>query len=96
MELGGKGYDITSGLRGAPSASIAVYQLPGANALDVATEVRRAMDELSTLFPAGMEYRVPYDTTIFVHESIKEVYVTLFQASLLVPVRRAVRPSAPQ
>jgi multidrug efflux pump subunit AcrB len=84
VELGGKGYDITSGLSGAPSASIGVYQLPGANALEVAAEVRKAMDELSALFPAGMQYRVPYDTTIFVDESIKEVYVTLFQATALV------------
>ncbi|MEE8227700.1 MAG: efflux RND transporter permease subunit, partial [Kiloniellales bacterium] len=84
VELGGKGYEITSGLNGAPSASIAVYQLPGANALEVADKTRAAMDELSAFFPEGMEYSVPYDTTIFVAESIKEVFITLFQAAALV------------
>ncbi len=84
VELGGKGYEITSGLNGAPSASIAVYQLPGANALEVADKTRAAMEELSAFFPEGMEYSVPYDTTIFVAESIKEVFITLFQAAALV------------
>jgi len=84
IELGGKSYDITSGLSGVPSASIAIYQLPGANALQVADEIRARMAELSQLFPEGMEYKIPYDTTIFVDQSIKEVFITLFQASALV------------
>ena len=71
-------------MNGSPSASVAVYQLPGANALDVAVQVRAAMERISRLFPEGMEYAVPYDTTIFVDESIKEVFVTLFQAAALV------------
>ncbi len=84
VELGGKSYNIASGLSGAPSASIAVYQLPGANALDVAETVRAAIRDLSTGFPEGLDYRVPYDTTVFVDRSIQEVYVTLFQAAALV------------
>ncbi len=84
IELGGKSYTIRSGLNGQPSASIAIYQLPGANALDVAKRVRAAMDEMSTRFPQGLSYDVPYDTTIFVEVSIEEVYVTLFQAAALV------------
>ena len=84
VELGGKSYDITSRMNGAPSASIGVYQLPGANALDVATDVRALMAQMSRLFPEDMEYAVPYDTTIFVNESIKEVFITLFQAAGLV------------
>ncbi len=84
VELGSKGYEITSRLNGAPSASIGVYQLPGANALDVASRTRAAMQELSSLFPEGVTYSVPYDTTVFVDQSIKEVYVTLFQAATLV------------
>ncbi len=84
IELGGKTYDITSSLSGAPSASVAIYQLPGANALDVAQQVRAIMTELSEFFPEGIEYKIPYDTTIFVEQSIKEVYVTLFQAAGLV------------
>ena len=84
IELGGKTYDITSSLSGAASASIGIYQLPGANALDVAQQVRATMVELSEFFPEGLEYKIPYDTTIFVEQSIKEVYVTLFQAAGLV------------
>jgi HAE1 family hydrophobic/amphiphilic exporter-1 len=84
IDLGGKTYDIRSGLSGASSASIGIYQLPGANALDVAAKIREAMQEISANFPEGMDYRIPYDTTIFVDESIKEVFVTLFQASGLV------------
>jgi HAE1 family hydrophobic/amphiphilic exporter-1 len=84
IELGGKSYSITSSLSGASSASIAVYQLPGANALQVADQVRAAMADLSQSFPEGMEYKIPYDTTIFVDESINEVFVTLLQAAALV------------
>ena len=84
VELGGKSYDVRASLNGSPSAAIAVYQLPGANALDVATDVRAAMTELGSRFPAGMTYTIPYDTTIFVQKSIEEVYVTLFQAAGLV------------
>ena len=84
VELGGKSYDITSSLNGAPSASIGIYQLPGANALDLAAQVRKTMSELKQSFPEGIAYTVPYDTTIFVEQSIQEVYVTLFQAALLV------------
>jgi HAE1 family hydrophobic/amphiphilic exporter-1 len=84
IELGGKSYDLTSSLNGSPSASVAIYQLPGANALDLAKQVRSTMKELSQAFPEGMAYKIPYDTTIFVEESIKEVYVTLLQAAALV------------
>lgn len=84
VELGGKSYDITSRLSGSPSASIGIYQLPGANAIAVASDVRQAMEEMSQRFPQGMYYEIPYDTTIFVKTSIQEVYVTLFQAAGLV------------
>ena len=84
IDLGGKTYDITSRLNGSQSASIAVYQLPGSNALDVSSRVRAAMEEMSTYFPEGLEYSIPYDTTMFVDASIKQVYVTLVEAVLLV------------
>jgi len=84
IELGGKTYNINSRLSGSPSASIAVYQLPGSNALEVSASVRAAMDEMSVYFPEGMEYQVPYDTTVFVDASIKQVYQTLFEAVVLV------------
>ncbi|UCE83995.1 MAG: multidrug efflux RND transporter permease subunit [Deltaproteobacteria bacterium] len=84
IELGGKSYDLVSRLTGIPAASVAIYQLPGANALEVANKVRASMEEMSRIFPEGMEYKIAYDTTIFVEESIKEVYVTLLQAAALV------------
>jgi len=84
IELGGKSYDITSRLNGAPSASIGIYQLPGANALAVAKQIRSTLEEFKKSFPEGMDYKVPYDTTLFVQESIDEVYVTLLEAALLV------------
>jgi HAE1 family hydrophobic/amphiphilic exporter-1 len=84
IELGGKTYDITSRLNAAPSASILIYQLPGANALDVAKQIYTKMDEMARLFPEVLAYSIPYNTTIFVEQSIKEVFVTLFQAAALV------------
>jgi len=84
VELGGKTYDISSNMTGSPSASISIYQLPGANALDVADQVRVKMEELAANFPQGLEYKIPYDTTLFVSASIHEVFVTLFQAGALV------------
>ena len=84
VELGGKSYDITSRLSGATSASIAIYQLPGSNALDVSARVHSAMEEMSKFFPEGLEYDIPYDTTVFVDASIKQVYKTLFEAVALV------------
>ena len=84
IELGGQNYNLTSRLNGAPSAAALIYQLPGANALQVATDVRATMEELAALLPRGIEYDVPYDTTLFVDASITEVYVTLFQAAALV------------
>jgi hydrophobic/amphiphilic exporter-1 (mainly G- bacteria), HAE1 family len=84
VELGGQVYDQWCDVSGRPAAGVAVYQLPGANALDVADKVIKAMDELKKTFPEGMEYSTPYDTTIFVRESIREVYKTLFEAGVLV------------
>ena len=84
IELGGKTYDITSRLSGAPTASILVYQLPGSNALDVSQKVRAALKEMSAFFPEGLEFKIPYDTTIFVDVAIKQVYITLLQAVALV------------
>jgi HAE1 family hydrophobic/amphiphilic exporter-1 len=84
ISLGGKSYDLTSGLTGKPSASVLIYQLPGANALNVAQQVYATMDELQTYFPEGLQYTIPYDTTIFVEQSIQEVFITLFQAAGLV------------
>lgn len=67
-----------------PTANVGIYQPPGANALDVADQVRAAMDRLSGSFPEGIKYEVPLDTTKFVAASIHEVYRTLFEAGVLV------------
>jgi HAE1 family hydrophobic/amphiphilic exporter-1 len=84
IELGGKTYDVTSRLSGSTSAAIAVYQLPGSNALEVAKQIRATLKEMSAYFPEGMEYKIAYDTTIFVDTAIKQVYITLLEAVALV------------
>ncbi len=84
VELGGQVYDQWCDVSGKAAAGVAVFQLPGANALDVANKVMAAMEELKKSFPEGMEYSFPYDTTVFVRESIREVYMTLFEAGVLV------------
>jgi multidrug efflux pump len=83
-ELGAKNYDVNSYLDGEPCIMLAVFQLPGSNALDTAASVKAKMEELSERFPAGLEYRIVYDTTVFVDESIHEVYKTLIEAFILV------------
>jgi len=83
-ELGAKNYDVGSYLDGRPSITLAVFQLPGSNAVATAEAVRAKMDELASRFPAGLEHRIVYDTTIFVNESIHEVYKTLIEAFILV------------
>jgi multidrug efflux pump len=84
VELGAQSYDMLTRLNGENATLIAVYQQPGANALDVAAQVRATMDRLSTTFPAGISYGIPYDTTEFVEISIEEVIHTLFEAIILV------------
>ncbi|NDV19906.1 multidrug efflux RND transporter permease subunit [Pseudodesulfovibrio sp. JC047] len=84
VELGAKNYFTFARLDGGETASLLIYQLPGANALDVADQIRSTMDELSVSFPDGIEYQIPYDTTLFVSSSIDEVMDTLFEALLLV------------
>ncbi len=72
------------GLNGKPAAGIAIFQLPSANALNVATLVNARMAELAKAFPQGLTYGVPFDTTRFVKASINEVYKTLLEAAVLV------------
>jgi len=84
VELGASDYFITGQLDGQPSTFLFVYQLPGANALEVASKVRAKMVELNRAFPQGLEYRIPFDTTMFVDASIDEVVETLFVAVALV------------
>ncbi len=84
VELGGQNYNQYFQQNGRPAAGIAIYQLPGANALDVADKVRKAMEKLKNAFPNGMKYEIPFDTTKFVAASIHEVYKTLIEAGVLV------------
>jgi multidrug efflux pump len=84
VELGAKNYDVSSYLDGQPSATLAIFQLPGSNALETANAVRQEMEKLKERFPAGLSYRIVYDTTVFVNESIHDVYKTLFEAIILV------------
>jgi HAE1 family hydrophobic/amphiphilic exporter-1 len=86
VELGSQVYDQFFQKNGQPGAGIAVFQLPGANALDVADQVRVVMEKLKTSFPQGMVYEIPFDTTRFVRQAIHEVYRTIVQAAALVLV----------
>src|SRR5262245_22989547 len=84
IEMGAQGYDQTCTMNGKPTVALSVYQLPGSNALEVARLVRAKMAELRNRFPAGVDYRIVYDTTPFIDESINEVYKTLRDAVILV------------
>ena len=84
VELGAQTYDQWCEIGGQPAASLLVYQLPGANALRVAENVKHAMQEIERTFPKGIKAIIPFDTTIFVDESIREVYKTLLEAGGLV------------
>ena len=83
-EYGAKNYEVNSYLDDDPSVTVAVFQLPGSNALATAELVREKMRELRKTFPEGLDYKIVYDTTVFVDESIHEVYKTLFEAFVLV------------
>ncbi len=84
VELGAENYRWFFNFNGAGCAGIGIFQLAGANAVDIADQVRQRMEELSKRFPEGMEYTIAYDTTMFVKESIKEVLITLVIAIALV------------
>ena len=84
VELGGQVYDVFFQKNGKPSGGVAVFQLPGANALQVADQVRATMERLKPSFPEGLTYDIPFDTTRFVRQAIHEVYRTLFEAGALV------------
>ncbi|MGE0036634.1 MAG: efflux RND transporter permease subunit [Xanthobacteraceae bacterium] len=84
VELGAQTYSQVFNLDGRPSAGMAIFQSPGANALNVGDEVKKKMTALAKEFPQGLQYSVPFDTTTFVNESINEVYKTLYEAAILV------------
>ena len=83
-EEGQKSYMLRSSLNGSPSTFIAVYQQPGSNALEVAGNVEKMMEELKKSFPEGIDYEVSFDTTKVIEASIDEVVETLIIAIILV------------
>ena len=84
VQLDSENYETAGYLSGKPAATIPLYQLADANALDIVRQVRAEMDRLSKYFPPGLEYRIAYDTTRYVRENIAEVQQTLYEAFLLV------------
>ncbi len=84
IEMGSKTYSASANLNNNPTAFIVIYQLPDANATQVAESVYAEIDKLSKNFPQGLEYHILYDTTKFINASIDEVVTTLYQAVGLV------------
>ena len=85
-ELGAKTYVNGSYLSGQPSVGIAIFQLPGANALDTAAQIQAEMKRLKTTFPPGLSYDIAYNPTTFIAESVHAVIHTLFEAIVLVVI----------
>lgn len=83
-ELGAKDYAIRSKVDGKTAVSVIVYQQPGANAIETATQVRALIDEMAPKFPAGIAYKVVLDTSKFTEASIEKVIHTFFEAVVLV------------
>src|SRR5882762_7098149 len=86
IELGAADYSISVANDDHPAVALGIFLQPDANALDTAKAIHEVMEEQSAHFPPGMNYRVPYTTTPFVKESLKEVVKTLFIAFLLVAI----------
>lgn len=84
ISLEASSYNTESAINNENAAVLGIYMLPGANAIEVAESVRKAIDEISKNFPEGMSYEVPFDMTTYISESIHEVYKTLFEALFLV------------
>jgi multidrug efflux pump len=86
IEMGAQAYDQTCTLDRQPSVALSIFQRPGSNALDTAERVRSKMEELKSRFPAGLDYKIVYDTTPFITESVREVFNTLRDAVILVAI----------
>ena len=86
VSLEASSYSTESGINGGNAAVLGIYMLPGANAMEVANNVKEAMKEISKTFPEGLEYNFPFDMTNYISQSIHEVYKTLFEALFLVIV----------
>jgi multidrug efflux pump len=85
-DLGAQSYALSTKYNGKPATLIAIYQQPGANAIQVSKQVRATLETLSKSFPRGLKYEVGLDTTLFVQASIHEVIKTFFEAVVLVVI----------
>ena len=86
VELGSNSYALRSLLNNKQAAAIAIFQRPGSNAIQISDDVRARMEELKKTFPAGVDYNIVYDPTIFVRGSIEAVVMTLLEAMVLVVI----------
>ena len=100
IELGAMTYDQTCKLDGQPSVALSVYQLPGSNALQVEEAIKSKMEDLKKRFPPDLDYKIVYDTTPFINESIGEVFNTpaatpssWWRSSCCCSCRTGARPS---
>ncbi len=84
IELGAADYDVIGRFNGKPTAVLALYQLPGSNAIEAANGVRKLMAELKGRFPSDLDYRITIDTTKAVTEGIREIGKTFWEALALV------------
>jgi multidrug efflux pump len=86
VELGSNLYSMRSLLDNQQAVAVGVFQRPGTNALEASAQVRATMERLQKTFPKGVQYKIVYDPTVFVRQSIKAVVQTLFEALLLVVI----------
>jgi len=84
VELGAQTYNLAGRFNGHPSTIVAVYQLPGSNALQVAEKARKLMNSYVSQFPAGLKMNIALDTTLAVSASMDEIVKTLVEAMILV------------
>ena len=84
VDLGSDSYSMISHVSGENAGLIGIYQLPGANAMKVAANVEKKLEDLKQYFPEGVDYRIILNTTDFVSASIDEVIVTFFETTLIV------------
>ncbi|MCX6908378.1 MAG: efflux RND transporter permease subunit, partial [Verrucomicrobia bacterium] len=86
IELGANDYNLRDYFDGTPSGVIAIFQLPGSNSIETRDAVADAMKDMKKDFPPGLDYKMEFDTTIFIRESIKAVLHTLVEAMILVVI----------
>ncbi|MCA9458360.1 MAG: efflux RND transporter permease subunit, partial [Nitrospira sp.] len=84
VKLGAQSYDLEGRWNGKPNVFMLTFLSPGANALETVKRIKEEMQSLTTIFPAGVSYDIPYDTTRFIEVSIQQVVKTLFEALVLV------------